>query len=89
METTEITVKIAPDLNDIKVVGNVLECEFNNMEFRLVLAIDPRYTKFEIILGLKTYLQAAIGFSSKTWQIVDYLKRHIKIKHTLHINIKN
>lgn len=79
-------IKIAPDLSDIKVEGNILECEFNNIYFKWVLAFDPRTTRFEEVLTLKAYLQAAIGFYSKTHQVREYLQKYVSIPNILFTN---
>lgn len=81
MENRE-TVKIAPDLDEIQVVGNVVECTFNGSYIRWVLCVDGRIFDDSDKQALKIRLQAGIGMASNNRSLAAILKESFKFIHT-------
>lgn len=71
------TIKIAPDLDEITVSGNVVSTEFNGMKLEYVMAV-PEIAE-EDIEPIKECMQAAIGIASKAWQIAWGLGQCIQV----------
>ena len=63
------TIKMAPDLDEIKREGNVFVCEFNNMAIRWAIAADCQDLSEKDETTLKKWLQNAIGMGGKIWQV--------------------
>jgi len=63
------TIKIAPDLGEIRRNGNVFECDFNSMHIKWVIAYDCSDMDADTEKNLKKWLQNAIGMSGKMWQV--------------------
>ena len=63
------TIKIAPDLDEIKREGNVFSCEFNGMAIKWCVAADLKDLDADNERKLKGWLQTAIGMSGKLWQV--------------------
>lgn len=81
--------KIAPNLEEITRNGNVFECDFNNMHFKWVIAWDCSSMSDKNEGILKQWLQNAIGFASKTWQIAYCLNNGgLPFSSDLYINDK-
>lgn len=81
MEDKEL-LKIAPDLYEIDVVGNVVECTFNGSYIRWVLCVDGRIFDGSDKQALKVRLQAAIGMASNNRSLAKILKNEFKFIHT-------
>ena len=74
--------KIAPELYEIQVVGNVVECTFNGAYIRWVLCVDGRIFDDSDKQALKVRLQAAIGMASNNRSLAEILKNSFKFIHT-------
>ena len=83
-----IEVKIAPDLDEIKREGNVLECDFNDMHIKWVLAYDGNKITPADEDILKGALQGAIGMSGKLWQVPYILNKHLPFSSEVYVNDK-
>ncbi len=83
-----IDIKIAPDLDEIKREGNVFCCEFNNMKIRWAIAADCADMSDEDELTLKKWLQNAIGFSGKIWQVPYALNKNLPFASEVYVNDK-
>ena len=81
MEKVE-TLIIAPDLEEIQVVWNVVECTFNGSYIRWVLCVDGRIFDDSDKRALKLRLQAAIGMASNNRSLASILKNEFKFIHT-------
>lgn len=81
MEEKEL-LKIAPDLYEIDVVGNVVECVFNGSYIRWVLCVDGRLFDDSDKQALKLRLQGAIGVSSNNRDLMTILKKSFKTIHS-------
>lgn len=79
-------VKIAPNLDDIRRNGNVLECEYNDVHIKWVIAMDCSNISTEDETTLKQYLQAAIGTSSRLWQVPYKLNKAITLPSVVYVN---
>ena len=82
------TIKIAPDLTEIRRDGNVLSCEFNNMAIRWCIAEDCNDLSEEEEYTLKQWLQTAIGMSSKMWQVPYLLNNNLSFPSKVYVNGK-
>ena len=82
------TVKIAPDLDEIRREGNVFECNFNNMHIKWVIAMDCSGLSEKAEENLKKWLQNAIGMSGKMWQVPYALNKHLPFPSTVYVNDK-
>ena len=80
------TIKIAPDLDEIKREGNVFSCEFNNMAIRWCIAADCRNMDTEAESKLKEWMQTAIGMSSKLWQVPYQLNKYLPFASEVYVN---
>ena len=78
----EEKLKIAPDLDEIQVFGNVIECTFNGSYIRWVLCVDGRIFDDDDKKALKIRLQAAIGMASNNRSLAAILKNYFKFIHT-------
>ena len=67
------TIKIAPDLNEITMSGNVMSTKFNGMKIEYIMSVKPDELSEDDVENLKRWLQAAIGMSSKSWQIGTFM----------------
>ena len=72
------TIKIAPDLDEIKRENNVFVTEFNNMSIRWAIADDCSDMPEDVEENLKKWLQGAIAMSDHMWQ-VPYLLNNSKL----------
>lgn len=80
------TVKIAPDLDEIRREGNVFICSFNNMHIKWAIADDCSDMSEETEVNLKTWLQQAIGFSGKMWQVPWLLNDNLPFSSEVYVN---
>ena len=83
-----IEVKIAPDLDEIKREGNVFECDFNKMHIKWAIAMDCSGLSEKDETKLKKWLQNAIGFSSKMWQVPYLLNDKLPFASEVYVNDK-
>lgn len=81
-----IEVKIAPDLDEIKREGNVFSCEFNGMAIRWCIAADCSDMSEKDEENLKKWLQNAIGFSGKMWQVPYLLNKNLPFASEVYVN---
>ena len=81
-----IEVKIAPDLEEIKREGNVFETDFNKMHIRWVIAMDCKDMSDKDETTLKQWLQNAIGFSGKMWQVPFLLNKNLPFASEVYVN---
>lgn len=81
-----IEVKIAPELDEIKREGNVFETDFNNMHIKWVLAYDGNKIGISDEVNLKKWLQNAIGFSGKMWQVPYLLNKNLPFASEVYVN---
>lgn len=82
------TIKIAPDLGEIRRNGNVFECDFNNMAIRWAIAADCQDMSEKNETTLKKWLQTAIGMSDKLWQVPYLLNQHLPFSSEVYVNGK-
>lgn len=80
------TIKIAPDLEDIRRTGNVFECEFNGMAIKWAIADDCLDMDSDDETTLKKWLQSAIGFSGKMWQVPYLLNQNLPFASEVYVN---
>lgn len=80
------TVKIAPDLEEIKREGNVLSCEFNNMHIKWAIADDCSDMDEDTEQTLKKWLQAGIAMSGKMWQLPFFLNKNLPFASEVYVN---
>lgn len=71
------TIKLAPDLNEISVSGNVVSTEFNGMRIKYIMCVETIDPEDEE--GIKKCLQGCIAMSSKTWQLQWGMDQSVKI----------
>lgn len=81
-----IEVKIAPELDEIKREGNVFSCEFNGMAIRWCIAADCSDMSEKDEENLKKWLQNAIGFSGKMWQLPYLLNKNLPFASEVYVN---
>ena len=79
-------IKIAPDLEEIKREENVFSCEFNNMAIRWAIAADCKNMSADTEQNLKKWLQNAIGFSGKLWQLPYLLNKNLPFSSEIYVN---
>lgn len=82
------TIKIAPDLGEIRRNGNVFETEFNGMAIKWAIAADCQNLSEKKETTLKTWLQTAIGMSGKMWQVPYALNKGLPFPSTVYVNGK-
>ena len=82
------TIKIAPDLGEIRRNGNVFETEFNGMAIRWAIAADCQDMSEKNETTLKKWLQTAIGMSGKMWQVPYLLNQHLPFSSDVYVNGK-
>lgn len=82
------TIKIAPDLGEIRRNGNVFETEFNGMAIKWVIAYDCSDMSVKNETALKQWLQNAIGMSGKMWQVPYALNKGLPFPSTVYVNGK-
>jgi hypothetical protein len=80
------TIKIAPDLDEIRREGNVFSCEFNGMAIRWAIAADCSDMSDEDEATLKKWLQGAIGMSGKLWQVPWMLNKNLPFGSEVYVN---
>lgn len=80
------TIKMAPDLEEIKRDGNVFYVEFNGMRIKWVLDYKPENIGISDEAALKKWLQTAIGMSGKTWQVPYLLNKHLPFGSEVYVN---
>jgi len=85
---TEIKIKIAPDIEEIKRDGNVLSCEFNNMKIKWCIGDDCSDIDESTERTLKQWLQTAIGMSGKMWQVPYMLNTHLPFPSIVYVDGK-
>ena len=81
-----MTIKIAPDFEEIKREGNVFSCEFNGMSIRWCIAYDCSDMDADTEANLKRWLQNTIGMSGKLWQVPFVLNRHLPFASEVYVN---
>lgn len=81
-----IEVKIAPELDEIKREDNVFSCEFNGMAIRWCIAADCSDMSEKTETNLKKWLQNAIGFSGKMWQVPYLLNKNLPFASEVYVN---
>lgn len=82
------TIKIAPDLEEIRREGNVFECDFNEMHIKWTIAMDCKDMSDENELTLKRWLQTAIAMSGKMWQVPWALNKNLPFASEVYVNDK-
>ena len=80
------TVKIAPDLDEIKREGNEFCCDFNGMAIRWRIEDDCSDMDAETEQLLKEWLQTAIGMSDRLWQVPYMLNEWLPFESKVFIN---
>ena len=81
-----IEIKLAPDLEEITREGNVFSCEFNNMNIKWCIAHDCNDISKKDEENLKMWLQNAIAFSGKTWQLPFLLNQNLPFTSEVYVN---
>ena len=69
-------IKIAPDLNEVRLTKNVVSTEFNNMKISYTMPEDKYLQKNPLVV--KQALRDGIALSSKLWFLEDLLNRHFE-----------
>jgi hypothetical protein len=82
------TIKIAPDLGEIRRNGNVFETEFNGMAIKWAVAYDCSDMDADTENNLKKWLQMAIGMSGKMWQVPYQLNDKLPFASEVFVNGK-
>ena len=80
------TIKLAPDIEEIKREGNVFECEFNGMAIKWCIAADCKDMTEKNELTLKKWLQSAIAMSGKLWQVPYALNQQLPFPSIVYVN---
>lgn len=65
------TIKIAPDMDEVRVNGKTVSTEFNGMliEYNMIDELEESCHEY-----IKKQLQCAIGLVSKTWQLRELME---------------